>query len=329
MATVGVLIERQEEADALWNQCDGAMGAHGPLRFVGGEAGASRVLCFGAPVPPGGVDLGPGSRWRAKLSGRSRSALTLESAWRGLGRAPGEVDVLFYEPPPVVSDEAYELARRHAGRVFGPDERATHRVRLGSLWTIGMPLGVLREAPAPDLSRLEELKPSALVCVTSGKWMIPGHGERLAFLRRLREAGVALELFGRGVERGLGGRGAVSSKANAMWGARCTLAIENYAEGDEYVTEKLWDALACWSLPLYYGSRAADAMIPEEAFVRLPDLGDAGVEAVRAALSDEGLYASRLEAMGEARRRMFGELRMVEWVRREVMGEAPVGAGGA
>ncbi|TVQ61377.1 MAG: hypothetical protein EA378_09185 [Phycisphaerales bacterium] len=317
--TVGVLIERQEEADALWNQCDGGFGAHAGFRLVGQDTSADRVLCFGTPIPAGGVTLAPGSRLRARVRGRSRSDLTLEAAWRGLGRDPTGVDVIFYEPPPVVADAAYELARRHARRVFGPDPRATHRLRLPSLWTIGAPLGVLRDAPAPEGERLHESKPVALACVTSGKRMIPGHAERLGFLKCLREAGVGMELFGRGVEASLGGRGSVASKAHAMWPARCTLAIENHAEGDEYVTEKLWDALACWSLPLYYGSRAPDAMIPPESFIRLPDLGEAGVEAVRAAVGDESAYLARLPAIGEARRRMFGELRMTEWIRREVL----------
>ncbi len=102
--------------------------------------------------------------------------------------------------------------------------------------------------------------------------------------------------------------------------ARFVLALENYARGDCYVTEKMWDPLLSWSLPLYFGSRAADRVIPTEAFVRLPDLADAGVACVRGALAHPEWWDDRLDAMAEARRRILGELRMVEWIRRCVVG---------
>ena len=83
------------------------------------------------------------------------------------------------------------------------------------------------------------------------------------------------------------------------------------------MTEKLWDPLVCWSLPIYFGSRAADKLIPPEAFIRLPDLGERGVRTVQEALADPGIWNRRLEAMAEARRRAMGELRLVEWLARE------------
>jgi hypothetical protein len=86
------------------------------------------------------------------------------------------------------------------------------------------------------------------------------------------------------------------------------------------VTEKLWDALLCWCLPIYYGSGAAEKMIPEDAIVRLPDLGEGGLDVVRKALADPGLWERRLPAIAEARRRALGDLRLVSWIERELRG---------
>ena len=82
--------------------------------------------------------------------------------------------------------------------------------------------------------------------------------------------------------------------------------------------EKLWDALVCWSLPIYYGSAAADRLIPPDAFVRLPDLGEAGMDVLRRTLGQPQLWEQRLPAITEARQRTLGDLRLIEWVKREL-----------
>jgi len=41
---------------------------------------------------------------------------------------------------------------------------------------------------------------------------------------------------------------------------------------DLYVTEKLWDALLAWCLPIYYGGKAAYWLLPDGSFLRLPSL---------------------------------------------------------
>jgi hypothetical protein len=174
---------------------------------------------------------------------------------------------------------------------------------------------VLRDLLPPE-------KVQTLVAISSGKAETPGHRERLGFLALLRRAGVPLALFGRGLPLELGALGELRSKSTALLPAMFTLAIENHSEGELYVSEKAWDPLLCWSLPLYHGPRAIDAMVPPGSFIRLPDLQDAGVDAVRAALAGGAeLWRSRLDAIAEARRRVLGDLRMVEWVRRTLVPE--------
>ena len=85
-----------------------------------------------------------------------------------------------------------------------------------------------------------------------------------------------------------------------------------------FLSEKLLDALACWALPLYFGSRAADRLIPSDALIRIPSLDAEGVRVVQQALADPVQWDRRLEAMAEARRRALGDLRLVEWVARNL-----------
>jgi hypothetical protein len=196
--------------------------------------------------------------------------------------------------------------------VYAPDDRATHPFVLPSTWSFPERAGVLRDESPPD--EAGDDRPIPLVCVTSGKSLWRGHDARLDFLRRLRDEGIPFELFGRSLPADLNPRGPLQSKASVLRAARLTLAIENADEGERYVTEKLWDPLICWSLPLYFGSRAADRVAPEGSFIRVPDFADAGVAAVREAIANPGLRRERLGAIRAARRAALGPLRLVEWL---------------
>ena len=307
--TVGIFVQRRHEADLFWNHCDGPAGRHGDLEFRNSDAKADTVISFAAPICP--IDPPRLGRWRrrlAKLTG-SLEDLRARTAWSQLARPRDHTFAIFYEPPPAVTDTAYATAREFCSRVYGPDPRATHPIVLPVTWWLHEDVATLRPME-PDP------KPLGLVAITSGENALPGHRERLEFLYKLRRANIPFELFGRNIPAHLAPRGQVMSKSAVLRPARFALVIENYAEGSQYVTEKLWDALLCWCLPLYWGSTAADLLIPAEAMVRLPDLGGDGVEAVRAALADPGLWERRLGAMREARRRALGEWRFTEWVRR-------------
>lgn len=313
--TVGVLLERADPAGLLASQCERYdhatdRGTHEGMTFAPGDVGADRLLIFGTPVPPGGLGGRTlGERWRTIRAGRERARL--ERAWDRLAIPRDRIDVLFYEPPGMVTDAAYAVARERAARVFGPDDRATHRVTLPVWWSLPESRDqLLRLDPHPA--------PRGLVCVTSGKRMIPGHSRRLDFIAAVRSAGVELDLFGRGIDASLGSKGPVESKTTVMHGARLALAIENDRACPGYVTEKLWDALLAWCLPIYHGSGAWEGLIPPEAVLRLPSLDAAGIDVVRDALRDPGIYERALPAIARARELILGELRAVAWYRREM-----------
>lgn len=310
--TLGVFHEHHRSADFVWSQCDGALGRHGDVLIRSGDRAADHILVIDYIVGPEGLRRSRGWRRTAyKLMRRSTTPLRLRPGYEWLDRDRENVWALSYEPPTVPSDWYFQFTRERCSRVYGPDPRATHRCALPVMWTVEGDVRSLREEGPP-------VKDIELVAVTSGKKEVPGHADRMAFLERIRSAGLPMRLFGRGLPAELGGMGTVASKSLVLRPARLALVIENYAEGEEYVSEKIWDALLCWCLPLYYGSSAVDRMIPAEAFVRLPDLGEAGLERVKGALADRGLWQRNLEAIAEARRRAMGELRLVEWIRREL-----------
>jgi len=323
--TLGVIVERQAAEGLLWNQTERADGLHetpeGAFRVVAGWHNVDHLLVFGTPMPEtGGVRAGRLTRLGRKLGflheGHER-AERCDAAWSRLFEMSGLeqdcVSCLFYEPPSMVSDEAYASAHRWASRVFGPDDRAGVRMRLPAMWTLGESVRELRAMPRPH-------KAMRAAAVTSGKAITPGHEDRMRFLRLLRDRSVPFDLFGRGLPEDLQGAGEVASKYDVFAPCAFAIVVENWATGRHYVTEKLWDALLSWTVPLYWGSGAADRMIPPEAMIRLPDLGEAGVRCVLDALADPGAYQSRLDALEEARNRAMGDLRLVEWARHKLMG---------
>jgi hypothetical protein len=289
----------------------------GDWRVVHARRDADVFLCINLPVWPKAIGLMPWwKRTLAKAAGRYHESKVAHTM-RWLGTPVDRTYMLMYEPPPIFARYRHAVPR-HLRRLWAPDPTWRDPVRLPVWWTIADTAASLRDEQIPTEAD-ERNRDLPLVIVTGGKSTLPGHVERLEFLRRLARAGIPMSIYGRGVPDDLKPIGPVADKAEVLRRAHLTLAIENWWTDELYVSEKLWDPLLCWSLPLYFGSRAADAMIPTDSFVRLPDLGDAGVETVRSALRGApSLRRARLRAMAEARRRMLGQNRLVAWALRQI-----------
>ncbi len=309
--SLGVFNTVQRHWDYWFAACDNANGVHRDLVIRPYDGEADHVLIMGNLLPEFG---GPKLPYHIKKAEKLRKRVEprkIEYIIEQLGRDRDSISILVYEPREMYSDEWFEAANAVCDRVYAPDDRASCPITLPVTWSFPEPARLLRdEQPCDD-------RPIDLAFITSGKLDWKGHAPRLEFVRLLRKAGVRVALYGRGLPADLMAHpdthGPVESKASILRSAKLTLAIENDATNDRYITEKIWDALLCWSLPLYFGSRAVDSMIPEDSFIRLPDLSDAGVQVVREAIAQRDLWEQRLGAMAQARQLALGDLRITEW----------------
>lgn len=327
---IGFAVWSTRFPDLVWNQCDGALGRHGDLTFEPWDFRADHVLCLGLPIDE---RRNPRPARLPGLLAKGLGRYGLErarAAFRAIGRNRRDVTVLFLEPPDNLDEGYLAAAREFADGVFAPDARAPRPIRLPSFWLLHASVDRLAAMPPPT-------KSVELAWITSGRRSIAGHVARLDFAARLRRAldgrsetegrdappgaSPRLALFGQGLDATLGSRGGLTAKEPALMPARFALGIENYAAGDLYVSEKLFDPLLAWCLPLYFGPGAPEKILPPGSFIRLPDLGERGIECVRRALDEPGLYERSLPAIAEARRRIIGDLRTVEWFRRERLAE--------
>jgi hypothetical protein len=150
--------------------------------------------------------------------------------------------------------------------------------------------------------------------ITSGISRTENHRRRLAFLKLLQENSLDFDLYGRGLPGWANSLGTVQNKWNAMAPYYYNLAIENYAENDLYVSEKLWDALLSWCLPIYYGGSAADKLLPSGSFLRLPSLDEKGLAYIKEVTASLDAWQEAKDKIAEARQIILHELNLLAWL---------------
>ncbi|MEM7621990.1 MAG: glycosyltransferase family 10 [Planctomycetota bacterium] len=322
--TIGLFVHGSDDADCFLWQANGPCGLHHPaassaVQFLPRDASADHVLVVTDPRPLAGLERRP---WHERKLGRLRgserwSRAEAHRAWDTIDREPSAVTLLVYEPPGMFSDTWFSVARERCAIVAGPDPRCSHQIRLPATWWIDDPPNRLLAERREDV---QSTRPIRLACITSGRSELAGHRERLAFLAAVQEAGIDVAVFGRGLPASLKPRGSLRSKSFVLGQADYTIAIENYADGDRYVTEKLFDPLLCWSVPIYFGSEAATSMIPAKAFVRLPSLDCHAVERIRSVIHDHADRTDRLDAISAARADVIKNHNLLTWACGLVLG---------
>lgn len=90
--------------------------------------------------------------------------------------------------------------------------------------------------------------------------------------------------------------------------------LKNYADNEWYVTEKLWDALLSWCLPIYYGGTAADKLLPPGSFLRLPSLDEKGMDYIKEVTANLDAWYEAKSAIAEARQIILHELNLMNWL---------------
>ena len=128
-----------------------------------------------------------------------------------------------------------------------------------------------------DLGNLDSGKRTKLICsITSGFNGIPGYQKRREFIAKLAQTNDGFDLFGRFSKEAAqlaAYRGPCTIKWKTLADYKYNLVIEN-SDDEYYISEKIFDALICGSMPIYHGSERIFELVPKEWFYFLPTLED-------------------------------------------------------
>jgi hypothetical protein len=218
------------------------------------------------------------------------------------------------QEPPVPTNRWIEKGLPHYGRLLtqdprlrGPKVMHTH----GALpWHVGRGYDQLMREPGPAKTR-------DLSWITSNLGVLAGHRRRLAFLARLRQAGVPFDLWGRGFTP-------VADKWDGLAPYRYAIAIENHAAAD-YWTEKVADCFLAGTMPLYFGASNLADYFPAESFVWI-DIDDPRSPQFVAEVIASDRAERHRDAVSEARRRVLEEHQLFPFVAKRIAADQRSGA---
>ncbi|MEO6568570.1 MAG: glycosyltransferase family 10 [Opitutaceae bacterium] len=199
------------------------------------------------------------------------------------------------QEPPDPSFRWIEKGFPWYGRVFTQDDQLGGRKIShghGSLpWHVGRSYDELRRSHVPEKVR-------DLSWITSTLSANAGHRRRLAFLKRLQDASVPFDLFGRGFRP-------LTDKWEGLAPYRYSIAVENHS-APHYWTEKIADCFLAGAMPLYFGARNIGEYFPAQSFVWI-EIDDPDAPRRIAAIIRSDLAERNREAIAEARRRVLEE----------------------
>ena len=292
------------QSDWLWQQTPQPFGIWGRIQMLAQAPQPDFLLLYNCHD----FDRSPvSSRWRLRRS-RLRTAAEIQAQLRHLPKA--QIISLWREPPFEQKRSqriaGYDLSQRYCGYVSGPDEFAPVPDYMPAIWYHANSFRELAEMPPPPKSR-------SCSWITSGIDRTPNHRRRLAFLQQLQQQ-FSFDLYGRGLPAAAKAQGVLANKWHGMAPYFYNLAIENYADNEWYASEKLWDPLLAWCLPIYYGGSAADRLLPAGSFLRLPSLDQAGIDYIREVTATPDAWLAAQDAIAEARQVILHELNLLNWL---------------
>lgn len=311
LATVGMVSSYPNlaQADWLWQQTPEAFGTWGNIQLLAQHDRPDFLLLYQydfpkPPAPPAGLKQQIKQLWRSPPP-------PPDPAVQFRGVPPERMIYLLREPPlaevVATNQRNYAAAQTYCGFVSGPDDFAPTPAVMPAIWYHSNSFRELNDLPPPP-----KLHPCSWI--TSGVNRTANHRRRLDFLRSVQASDLPVSCFGRGLPDWVESIGAVSNKWHVMAPFRYNLAIENYADNDWYVSEKLWDALLAWCLPIYYGGPAADRLLPPGSFIRLPSLDADGLALIRDVISTPDAWHEAQAAIAEARQIILHQLNLLNWL---------------
>lgn len=221
-----------------------------------------------------------------------------------------EHTLLVTSEPPTITRYGKAFTRQfHAVLTTHPDKDLPHPNRIysqtGNLWFNGHTFNELE-------SRSFQPKSELLSTVCSSKQQQHTlHAQRLGFTEAACKQLPQLHRFGHGYKP-------LQDKYAALDPYRYHLAIENYV-GLHHWTEKFADPVLSAAIPVYFGCPNISDYFPEEAFFKIDiEKPDDAIALLNELLQDPTVYAKRLPALMEARRRLLYDYNLMALIRRHV-----------
>jgi hypothetical protein len=295
-----------KRADWLWQQTPQPFGVWGNIQIDAQAEKPDFLLMYQFDFPKNGQQ----PSWLDKLRRKPQSQqINVESLLRDV---PKERIIYLLREPPLEeivekNKSYYQAAQQYCGYISGPDDFAPKPDYMPAIWYHNNAFRELNEMPIP-----EKVFPCSWI--TSGINRTANHRRRLKFLELLQSSEVKLNLYGRGLPDWTKSSGELGNKWYGMAPCYYNLSIENYAENDWYVSEKLWDALLAWCLPIYYGGPAADKLLPPGSFLRLPSLDEKGVAYIQEVTATPDAWYAAKDAIAEARQIILHKLNLLNWL---------------
>ncbi|BCL38741.1 glycosyltransferase family 10 domain-containing protein [Nostoc sp. MS1] len=295
-----------KRTDWLWQQTPQQFGSWRNIQIDAQAEKPDFLLLYQFDFPKNNKQ----SSWIDKLR---RKPQNLETDVKSLLRdVPKERIIYLLREPPLEeivenNKNNYQVAQQYCGYISGPDDFAPHPGYMPAIWYHNNAFRELNEMPVP-----EKVFPCSWI--TSGISRTANHRRRLKFIELLQASEVKFHLYGRGLPTWAKSSGELGNKWHGMAPYYYNLSIENYADNDWYVSEKLWDALLAWCLPIYYGGPAADKLLPPGSFLRLPTLDEKGVAYIQEVTATPDFWYAAKDAIAEARQIILHKLNLLNWL---------------
>ena len=296
--------------DWLWQQTPHSFGVWGNIQIRTTDPNPDFLLMYNYDTFPQNPEKQPWS-WKKHIRKEryQNAQKILQNKIRGVPKE--RIIYLLREPPldEVVESNkrSYQLAQDYCGYISGPDDYAPTPDYMPAIWYLSNSFSELNEMPPPKKVR-------SCSWVTSGVNRTANHLKRLEFLKLLCNSELKVDIYGRDLPDWTQGVGPIGNKWYVMAPYYYNLTIENYAENSWYATEKLWDALLSWCLPIYYGGSAADKLLPPGSFLRLPSLDEKGLAYIKEVIASPDAWYEAKEAIAEARQIILHKLNLLNWL---------------
>ena len=147
---------------------------------------------------------------------------------------------------------------------------------------------------------------------------LSGHVSRIKFLEDLEASGVEFALWGRGdgLSKFKNYRGFLLNKWDAHSLCRYTICIEN-TFSDWYWSEKICDALLCYSLPLYHGCGKLGEFLPSDSFIPINIYQGKCIDYIKQILKEDP-YNSKFDSIVKAREIILNRQNLYAFLDREL-----------